>query len=146
MIKSRPSIRAPKKARGAKGMADSDKIPQIDPTEIEILIEKLEQNKLEERERQLIVALLRTFQYIVAQLQEKKITLLKIKEVIFGRKSEKNKKEKEKAGKGGDQASEDGSGDGESGEQSREPRNEKDESAGAQLPKALRMICQFNYG
>ena len=37
-------------------MADSDKIPQIDPTEIEILIEKLEQNKLEERERRLIVA------------------------------------------------------------------------------------------
>ena len=80
-------------------MADSDKIPQIDPTEIEILIEKLEQNKLEERERRLIVALLRTFLYIVAQLQEKKITLLKIKDMIFGRKSEKNKKEK--AGKAG---------------------------------------------
>ena len=41
-----------------------------------------------------------TFKYIVAQLQEKKITLLKIKDMIFGRKSEKNKKEKEKAGKG----------------------------------------------
>jgi hypothetical protein len=130
MIKSRPSIRALKKARGAKGMADSDKIPQIDPTEIEILIEKFEQNKLEERERRLIVALLRTFLYIVAQLQEKKITLLKIKDMIFGRKSEKNKKEKEKDGKDGDQTSEGGSGDGESGEQSREPRNEKDERAG----------------
>lgn len=117
-------------------MADSDKIPQIDPTEIEILIEKLEQNKLEERERRLIVALLRTFLYIVAQLQEKKITLLKIKEMIFGRKSEKNKKEK--AGKGRDQASEGGSGDGESSEQSREPRNEKDESAGAESAEAFR--------
>jgi len=48
----------------------------IDPTEIEILIQKIEQNKLEERERRLVVALLRTFPYIVAQLQEKKITLL----------------------------------------------------------------------
>jgi hypothetical protein len=115
-------------------MADSDKIPQIDPTEIEILIEKLEQNKLEERERRLIVSLLRTFLYIVAQLQEKKITLLKIKDMIFGRKSEKNKKEKEKEkdGKDGDQASGGSSGDGESCEQSREPRNEKDESAGAE--------------
>jgi hypothetical protein len=47
MIKSRPSIPAPRKARGAKEMADSDKILQIDPTEIEILIEKLEQNKAE---------------------------------------------------------------------------------------------------
>jgi hypothetical protein len=109
-------------------MAESDKIPQIDPTEIEILIEKLEQNKLEEQERRLIVSLLRTFLYIVAQLQEKKITLLKIKDMIFGRKNEKNKKEKD--GKDGDRASEGSSGDGESSEQRREPRNEKDESAG----------------
>jgi hypothetical protein len=87
MIKSRPSIPAPKKTSGAKEMAESDKIPQIDPTEIEILIQKIEQNKLDERERLLIVALLRTFLYIVAQLQEKKITLLKIKDMIFGRKS-----------------------------------------------------------
>ena len=71
-------------------MADSDEIPQIDPSEIEVLIQKIEQNKLDERERRLIVALLRTFLYIVAQLQEKKITLLKIKDMIFGRKSEKN--------------------------------------------------------
>src|SRR5882672_11227971 len=138
MIKSRPSIPAPKKARGAKRMADSDKIPQIDPTEIEILIEKLEQNKLEERERRLIVALLRTFLYLVAQLQEKKITLLKIKDMIFGRKSEKNKKEKEKDGKDGDQTSEGSSGDGQSGEQSRESRNEKDESAGGESASSKR--------
>src|SRR5215475_4222269 len=138
MIKNRPRIRAPKKARGAKEMADSDKIPQIDPTEIEILIEKLEQNKLEERERRLIAALLRTFLYIIAQLREKKITLLKIKDMIFGRKSEKNKKEKEKDGKGGDRSSEGSSGDGESGEQSHEPRNEKDESAGGELESAKR--------
>lgn len=123
MIKSRPSIPAPKKARGAKEMAESDKIPQIDPTEIEILIQKIEQNKLDEGERRLIVALLRTFLYIVALLQEKKITLLKIKDMIFGRKSEKNKKEKETA-EGGLE----GSGD---GEQRQEPKNEKQESDGA---------------
>jgi len=130
MIKSWPSIRAPKKARGAKEMAESDKLPQIDPTEIEILIEKLEQNKLEERERRLIVALLRTFLYVVAQLQEKKITLLKLKEMIFGRKSEKSKSEKEKPGKGENQTPESGSKDRESSEQSHEPRNEKQESDG----------------
>jgi hypothetical protein len=72
------------------------------------------------------VALSRIFLYIVAQLQEKKITSPKIKEIIFGRKSEKNKKEKEKDGKGGGQTSEGDSGDGESGEQSCEPRDEKD--------------------
>ena len=136
MIKSRPSVRAPKRKRDAEEVAESGKIPQIDPAEIEILIEKFEQNKLEERERRLIVAVLRTFLYIVAQLQEKKITLLKIKDMIFGRKSEKNKKEK--AGKGRDQASEGGSGDGESGEQSGEPRNEKDESASGESAEAFR--------
>ena len=51
MIKSRLSVRALKKTRGKEEMAESDKIPQIDPAEIEILIEKIEQNKLEERER-----------------------------------------------------------------------------------------------
>ena len=117
-------------------MAESDKIPQIDPAEVEILIQKIEQNKLDERERRLIASLLRTFLYIVAQLQEKKITLLKIKDMIFGRKSEKNKKEK--AGKGGNQTSEGGTGDDESGEQSREPRNEKDESAGGESAEVFR--------
>ena len=38
-------------------MAESDKIPQIDPSEIEVLIQKIEQNKLDERERRLIVSL-----------------------------------------------------------------------------------------
>jgi len=69
MIKSRLSVRALKKTRGKEEMAESDKIPQIDPAEIEILIEKIEQNKLEERERRLIVALLRTFLYVVSQLR-----------------------------------------------------------------------------
>jgi transposase len=119
-------------------MAESDKIPQIDPAEVEILIQKIEQNKLDERERRLIAALLRTFLYIVAQLQEKKITLLKIKDMIFGPKSEKNKKEKEKAGKGGNQTSEGSSGDSESGEHSCESSNEKDESAGAESASSKR--------
>src|SRR5262249_15439320 len=127
---------ASNKARGAKEMAESDKIPQIDPAEVEILIQKIEQNKLDERERRLIAALLRTFLYIVAQLQEKKITLLKIKDMIFGHKSEKNKKEK--AGKGENQTSEGGSGDSESGEHSREPSDEKDESAGAESASSKR--------
>jgi hypothetical protein len=52
-------------------MAETDKIPQIDPAEIEIMIEKIEQNKLEERERRLIVALLKTFLYVVSQRRER---------------------------------------------------------------------------
>ena len=57
--------------RSTKEMAETDKIPQIDPAEIEIMIEKIEQNKLEERERRLIVALLKTFLYVVSQRRER---------------------------------------------------------------------------
>jgi hypothetical protein len=39
MIKNRPSIPAPNKARGAEEMAELDKIPQIDPAGVEILIQ-----------------------------------------------------------------------------------------------------------
>jgi Transposase IS66 family. len=112
-------------------MAESDKVPQINPAEIEILIEKIEQNKLDERERRLIVALLRTFLYVVAQLQEKKITLLKLKDMIFGPKSEKSKREKEKAGEGEKETAEGGPEGGGASEQSHEPRNEKQENDGA---------------
>jgi hypothetical protein len=79
----------------------------------------------------LIVALLRTFLYIVAQLQEKKITLLKIKDMIFGRKSEKNKREKEKSKEGEKETAEGGLEGSRDDEQSQEPKNEKQESDGA---------------
>jgi hypothetical protein len=39
----------------------------------------------------MIVVLQRTFLYVVSQLQEKKITLLKLKDMIFGPKSENNR-------------------------------------------------------
>src|SRR6266511_2673870 len=55
-------------------------------------IERVKQNKLEEREAELIAGLLRTLLYLVAMLQEKKATLLRLREMIFGRKSEKRKK------------------------------------------------------
>ena len=74
-------------------MAEPEKIPQIDPAEVEVLIERVKQNKLNEREAELIVGLLRTLLYVVALLQDKKATLIRLREMIFGRKSEKRKKE-----------------------------------------------------
>ena len=41
-------------------MAEAEKIPKIDPDEVEILIERVKQNKLEEREAELIAGLLRS--------------------------------------------------------------------------------------
>jgi hypothetical protein len=54
-------------------MAESDKIPQIDPAEIEILIEKIEQNKLEERERRSVIALFPIYQEMRRQAADGRV-------------------------------------------------------------------------
>ncbi|MCI0660877.1 MAG: IS66 family transposase [Acidobacteria bacterium] len=72
-------------------MKEEDQIPKIDPAEIETLIAKIEQNKLGEEEKRLVARMLRTLLLIVAGLQEKKITLLRIRDLIFGKRSEKRK-------------------------------------------------------
>ena len=70
-----------------------DKIPKINPTEVELLIEKFEQNKLDEQEKKIIVRLLRTLLTMVSLLQERKVKRQRLKEMIFGKKSEKTKRE-----------------------------------------------------
>jgi hypothetical protein len=68
-----------------------DEIPKINPSEIETLINKIEQNTLSEQDKRKISRLLRTLLYVVGMLQAKKITLLRLKELVFGKKSEKMK-------------------------------------------------------
>src|SRR5215475_6047724 len=76
-------------------LAEDDKIPKIDPAEVELLIEKFEQNKLSDQDKRVITRLLRTLLSIVGILQEKKATLMRLQEMIFGH---KNKSEKRKKG------------------------------------------------
>ena len=64
----------------------SDEIPKINPSEVETLINKIEQSDLDEQDKKMITRLLRTFLYLVGMLQEKKVTLLKLKEMVFGKK------------------------------------------------------------
>jgi hypothetical protein len=52
-----------------------DKIPKINPSEVEILIKKIEQNQLDEQDKRMITGLLRTLLYLVNLLQDKKVTL-----------------------------------------------------------------------
>lgn len=78
-----------------------NEIPKINPNDVERLIEKFEQDKLEERDKQMITSLLRTLLTLVSLLQEKKASIHRLKEMIFGKKSEKRKKaeaEKEESG------------------------------------------------
>jgi hypothetical protein len=107
-------------------MAESEKIPKIDPAEVETLITRVKQSNLEKREAELITGLLRTLLYVVALLQDQKATLIRLREMIFGRKSEKRKKEK-----GQDSPTRPEGGEASSGEASEGAVGEKNEIAGS---------------
>src|SRR5262245_17543148 len=82
----------------------------------------------------MITRLLRTLLYVIGLLQEKKITLLRLKEMVFGKKSEKMKRgegEKDESKDGpGSKAQEGGTGDG-----SQAPKNEKQEGTEGDSPR-----------
>src|SRR6516165_4588598 len=110
-------------------MAEADKIPKVDPAEVELLIEKFEQNKLSDQDKRVITGLLRTLLYLVGALQDKKATLLRLREMIFGRKSEKRKKADPESSQ--DEEKKDAAGDADNGpakDQAGRERNEKSES------------------
>jgi transposase len=111
-----------------------DEIPKINPSEVETLIEKIWQNKLDEQDKRMIDRLLRTLLYVVSMLQEKKVTLLRLKEMVFGKKSEKMKRgegEKDEPKDGpGSGVQEGGKGDG-----SQTPKNEKLEGVEGEKPR-----------
>jgi len=53
----------------------NDEIPKINPSEVETLINKIEQSNLDEQDKRLISKLLRTLLYVVSTLHEKTVTL-----------------------------------------------------------------------
>jgi len=53
MIENRQCLENAPEKNGAKAMAEAEEIPRIDPAEVAILIERVKQNKLEERETEL---------------------------------------------------------------------------------------------
>jgi transposase len=111
-----------------------DKIPKINPSEVEILIKKIEQNQLDEQDKRMITGLLRTLLYLVNLLQDQKVTLLRLKEMIFGKKSEKRKREEGGAGDSQNE-SEGGNKESEKGEDHKAPRNEKREESESQTKR-----------
>jgi transposase len=111
-----------------------DEIPKINPSEVETLIEKIWQNKLDEQDKRMIDRLLRALLYVVSMLQEKKVTLLRLKAMVFGKKSEKRKRaegEKDEPKDG----PESGGQEGEKGVDAKAPRNEKAEGDEGEAPK-----------
>ncbi len=119
-------------------MAEPDvEIPKINPSEVETLIEKIWQNKPEEQDKRMISRLLRTLLSVVSMLEEKNVTLLRLKAMVFGKKSEKRKREEGEEGKPRD-GPESGGQEVEKGEDLKAPRNEKPEGAEGEAPKRRR--------
>ncbi len=78
------------------GMKNNKAIPETKPSEIEELIERVKSGNLSERERELVVKLLRFVLTVVSQIETKNATIGKLKRMIFGPRSEKQEKEEEK--------------------------------------------------
>lgn len=116
-------------------MAESgDEIPKINPSEVETLIKKIEQTTLSEQDKRMITRLLRTLLYVVGLLQEKKVTLLRLKELVFGKKSEKMKRREGEKDEPKDEP-ERGVQEGGKGDGSQRPKNEHLEGVEGEKPE-----------
>jgi hypothetical protein len=71
-------------------MAKGEEIPKTNRAEIEILIERVKQHKLEPRDVELIERLLRTVVSLVELLQRKNTSIKKLRELIFGKRTERH--------------------------------------------------------
>jgi len=111
-----------------------DEIPKINPSEVETLIKKIEQTTLSEQDKRMITRLLRTLLYVVGLLQEKKVTLLRLKDLVFGKKSEKMKRREGEKGEPKDEP-ERGVQEGGKGEESQRPKNEHLEGVEGEKPE-----------
>jgi transposase len=108
-------------------MAESnDKIPKINPNDVEQLIEKFEQNRLDEQEKKLITGLLRTLLALASVLEKKKVSITRLRDMIFGKKREKFKQQGKADEKKDETESTGGLGKGaEKNEAPNSPKNEK---------------------
>ena len=83
------------------------RVTNIDAVEFEALVNKVRSNSLSEQDCSLLVTILVTFRYIQSLLEQKKVALAKVRELLFGKRTEKDKpkdktqsNEKEKRGAG----------------------------------------------
>ena len=87
-------------------MSKTDEIPTTNPDEIEALIQKLKDGKLDKKDAQLIERLLRTFLSLISLLQKKNQSIAKLKRMLFGPKTDARTSDaKDKASSSGEDAS-----------------------------------------
>jgi transposase len=73
-------------------MAKDEEIPKTNPAEIEKLIEQIRGTNLEQSSKEKIERLLRTVLILVQLLQRKNMSIRKLREMIFGPRTEKHKR------------------------------------------------------
>jgi hypothetical protein len=89
-------------------MAKGEEIPKTTPAEVENLIEQIRGTNLDPSAKEKIERLLRTILILVEHLQRKKTSIKRLREMIFGKRTEKRQKKK---ADGEQKAGEDGSSD-----------------------------------
>jgi transposase len=72
-------------------MKPTTQVNSIDDADYEALIERVRISSLEERDRNWLVSILQTFRFIQSALEQKKVAVHKLKEMLFGKKTEKDK-------------------------------------------------------
>src|SRR5262245_12032531 len=75
-------------------MAKGDKTPRSNPAEIESLIEQIRGTNLDPRAKEKIERLLRTILTLVELLQRKNMSIKKLREMIFGKRTERHQARK----------------------------------------------------
>jgi hypothetical protein len=73
-------------------MGKGEEIPKTNPAEIEAVIARVKQSNIEQRDVELIERLLRTVLVLVKLLERKNISIKKLREMVFGRRTEKRRK------------------------------------------------------
>ena len=108
-------------------MAKGENIPKTTPAEVENLIEQIRGTNLEPSAKEKIERLLRTILILVELLQRKKTSIKRLREMLFGKRTEKHQKKKAD----GEQKAE---GDGVSDEE--KPGSSKSQTGSDQTPKS----------
>ncbi|MCI0662760.1 MAG: hypothetical protein L0220_16965, partial [Acidobacteria bacterium] len=75
-------------------MAKGEEIPKTTPTEVENLIEQIRATNLDPSAKEKIERLLRTILILVELLQRKKTSIKRLREMLFGKSTEKHQKKK----------------------------------------------------
>jgi len=85
-------------------MAKEDEIPRTNPTEIENLIEQIRGTNLEPSAKEKVERLLRTVLTLVELLQRKNTSIKKLREMIFGKRTERHQARKAEGQEKGDES------------------------------------------